>query len=147
MGAESNARTEREAGPELGGWPVSCGKDTHGGELPDAAGLVTASASPRVLKKALPDSGEVAVASTQVCVKLEHVFLCLCFMTACACAHVCDCTAPSLTLFYELLLSVKMLFHEMMKWSHLELFHFLSFFFLTLPWKTKATTTLCSRPK
>ena len=50
-------------------------------------------------------------------------------MTAHACAHVCDCTAPSLTLCYELLLTVKMLFHEMMKWSHLELFHFLSFFF------------------
>ena len=77
----SNIRTEQEAELEHGGWPVvSCGKNTCRGKLPDAAGLVMVSPSPRVLKKALPDSGGVVVASTQVCVKLEHVFLCLCVL-------------------------------------------------------------------
>lgn len=86
MGAASNIRTEQEAELDCGGWPVvSCGKDACGGELPDAAGLVTASASPRVLKKVLPDSGEVVVASTQVYVKLEHVFLCLSVLCQCVC--------------------------------------------------------------
>ena len=128
--AASSIRTEREAEPERSSWPVvRCGKEVCGGELPDAAGLVTASASAWVLKKALPDSGEVVLSSTQVCVKLEYVFLCLCVFCQHTCVCVCDCTAPSLTLLYEFLLTVKMLFHEIIKWSRLELFHFLSFFF------------------
>ena len=91
-GAASSIRTEQEAEPERSGWPdVSCGKEVCGGELPDAAGLGMVSASPRVLKKALPDSGEVIVSSPQVCVKLEYVFLCLLYASMCVCVCVCVC--------------------------------------------------------
>lgn len=82
--ATSSIRTEQEAEPV-----VSCRKAVCGGELPDAVGLVTVSASAWVLKKALPDSGEVVVCSTQVCVKLEHVFLRLCVLCQHTCVYVC----------------------------------------------------------